>query len=315
MGSDAVVRAAMSTSSFPALLSNVANKAMLKSYNAYPATSLRWCAQGDLPDFKGQTRARMNLSGGLQELGPGGEPKHLSASDESATVRLKTQAMAYSVTRQHIIDDDLGALTRVPSQFGAISRRKIDDLVYTKLLANKMSDETTNLFSSGHKNHITGATTVLSAEGLRKALETFRKQTDSDGHPLGIEPRYLIVPPELEFIARQLVNTSSLQHVGASSDADKNNPTYNPFQGAYEVIVEPRLSNTAYSGSSTTAWYLACDPGICDTIEVDYLNGQRAPTINRIGDGSILRIEYEVVFDVEANVMDFRGMVKSKGTA
>jgi len=311
----AVVKAALSTTSFPVLLSNIANKTLLKSYNDFPATALRWCAQGDLPDFKGQTRARLNLAGGLQEIGPDGEPKHLTAGDESVTVRLKTQALAFSIHRWDIINDDLGALTRLPTAFGAICRRKIDDLVYTKLLANKLSDGATDLFSAGNKNYITGATTVLSAEGLRKALETFRKQTDSLGNAIGIEPRYLIVPPELEFMAKQLINSSSLQHVGAATAADKNNPTYNPFQGAYEIVVEPRLSNTTYTGSSATAWYLACDPAICDTLEVDYLNGQRAPTITQVGNGSILRVEYEVVFDVEANVVDFRGMVKSKGAA
>jgi hypothetical protein len=311
----AVVRAALSTTSFPSLLSNVANKALLKSYQDFPSTALRWCGQGDLPDFKTQTRARLNLSGGLQEIGPDGEPKHLSASDESAIVRLKTQALAFAVGRPDIIDDDLGALTRLPSAFGAICRRKIDDLSYTKLLANKLSDGTTSLFVAGNKNYITGATTVLSAEGLRKGLETFRKQTDSQGNAIGLDPRFLLVPPELEFIAKQLVNSGSLQHVGAATAADKNNPTYNPFQGAFEVIVEPRLSNTTYSGSSETAWYLICDPALCDTVEVDYLNGQRTPTITQVGNGSILRVEYEVVFDVEANVVDFRGMVKSKGAA
>lgn len=315
LDSVANVQAALSTTSFPVLLSNIANKALLKSYTEFPSTALRWCGQGDLPDFKTQTRARLNLSGGLQEIGPDGEPKHLTAGDESVTVRLKTQALAFSIHRWDIINDDLGALTRLPAQFGSMSRRKIDDLVYTKLLANKLSDGATDLFSSGNKNYITGATTLLSAEGLRKALETFRKQVDSQGHAIGIEPRYLIVPPELEFIARQLINSSSLQHVGAATAADKNNPTFNPFQGAYEIIVEPRLSNSTYSGYSTTAWYLACDPAVCDTLEVDYLNGQRAPTINQVGNGSILRIEYEVVFDVEANVVDFRGMVKSKGAA
>ncbi len=68
----AVVKAALSTTSFPVLLSNIANKTLLKSYNDFPATALRWCAQGDLPDFKGQTRARLNLAGGLQEIGPDG---------------------------------------------------------------------------------------------------------------------------------------------------------------------------------------------------------------------------------------------------
>jgi len=315
LDSAAIVRAALSTTSFPVLLSNVANKALLKSYTDFPSTALSWCGQGDLPDFKTQTRARLNLSGGLQEIGPDGEPKHLTASDESAVVKLKTQALAFAIGRSDIINDDLGALTRLPAAFGAICRRKIDDLVYTKLLANKLSDGTTSLFASGNKNYLTGATTVLSAEGLRKALETFRKQTDSQGNAIGLQPRYLLVPPELEFIARQLINSASLQHVGAATAADKNNPTYNPFQGVFTIIVEPRLSNTTYAGASESAWSLICDTAVCDTVEVDYLNGQRTPTITQVGNGSILRVEYEVVFDVEANVVDFRGMVKSKGAA
>lgn len=311
----AVVRAALSTTSFPALLSNVANKALLKSFVEHPGTALTWCGQGDLPDFKAQTRARLNLAGGLKEIGPDGEAKHLVGSDESAIVRLKTQALAFAIGRQDLINDDLGALTRLPAAFGAISRRKIDDLVYTKLLLNKLSDGTSSLFSSANGNYITGTATALSAEGLRKAIEMFRKQTDSSGNAIGLEPRYLGVPPELEFIARQLVTSANLVPVGSASAADKNNPTSNPFQGKLEVVVEPRLSNSTYSGSSTTAWYLMCDSVVTDTIEVDFLNGQRSPMITQVGNGSTLRIEYEVVFDVEANVLDFRGMTKSKGAA
>jgi hypothetical protein len=312
-GTDEVVKAALSTTTFTTLLANVANVSLLKSYNDVPSTALKWCSEGDNSDFKTATRARLNLSGGLEEVGPDGLPKHLSADDEAATVQVKTQALAFAITRQDMINDNLGAVTRVPTRFGALARMRIDDLAYTRLLANKLSDGSTALFSTAFGNYIEGATTVLSAEGLRQGKAAFLKMTDAKGYPIGVVPKYLVVAPELDFLARQLVTSATLQHVGASTSADKNNPTSNPHFGAFEVVVDPRLSNSKFTGYSTTAWYLIADQSVADTIEVTYLSGQRTPTINQVGNGSILRVEYECVFDVSANVLDARGMLKSKG--
>ena len=39
------------------------------------------------------------------------------------------------------------------------------------------------LFASNHKNLLTGATSALSADSLKKAIQIFLNQTDADGQP------------------------------------------------------------------------------------------------------------------------------------
>ncbi|MFH1496814.1 MAG: Mu-like prophage major head subunit gpT family protein [Verrucomicrobiota bacterium] len=304
------IRAAFSTVSLPGILNNVANKRLLKSFQAQPVTATKLCSEGELNDFKESERYRLTDVGDLEPVAPDGELKHGGLKEDKATNRLGTFGKTFTLTRQMIYNDDLGAFLKVPDGMGARAAKKIDQLFFTRLLSNPNS-----LFSTAHKNYKAGATTALSADSLALAVQMFLDQVDADGQPINISPKFLVVPTPLKMLARQLLNSVMLMAVGST---DKQNiPTYNALADEdLEVVASPYLSNTNYDGASEKAWYLFADPAVVDTFEIGYLKGRRTPTVEQGEvDFNNLGIWFRVYFDLGVREQDFRGMCKFKGEA
>jgi len=304
------IRAAFSTVSLPGILNNVANKRLLKSFQAQPVIATKLCSEGELNDFKESERYRLTDVGDLEPVAPDGELKHGGLKEDKATNRLGTFGKTFTLTRQMIYNDDLGAFLKVPDGMGARAAKKIDQLFFTRLLSNPNS-----LFSTGHKNYKAGATTALSSDSLALAVQMFLDQVDADGQPINISPKFLVVPTPLKMLARQLLNSVMLMAVGST---DKQNiPTYNALADEdLEVVASPYLSNTNYDGASEKAWYLFADPAVVDTFEIGYLKGRRTPTVERgETDFDTLGIRFRVYFDLGVREQDHRGMTKFKGEA
>jgi len=309
-GREAVIRAAFSSSTLPQLLGAVANKAALRGYNLASATWRKWCSVGSVNDFKLQTRVRMTDTGSLELVGNSGAVKHGTAQEEYETFKIGTYAKQFGVTRQDIINDDLGAFTRTPQAMGNRAGQTVANLVYTHLLANgAMVDDSVALFHADHNNLNTS--TALAKTGLATALKAFRKQTDKDEQPIDVEPAYLLVPPELEITAREFYTAPLLVATGTGNSAARA-PAKNVFAGMLEPVIESRLSNTTYTGYSTTTWYVTGRPGDVDTIEVSFLNGKQAPSVERYNAApNGLGVIFLVYIDVGVKALDFRGMQKN----
>jgi hypothetical protein len=207
-------------------------------------------------------------------------------------------------------------LSRAPQMLGTKAAALISKLVYTHLLANGNMTDAVALFQAAtHKNLVTGAGYKLSAgaAALRKALETFRKMEDKDGQPIDVMPRVLLCCPEDEEYARALLKSIVLAEGSTAGLATAN------IWGSMGIlpVVESRLSNTNYTGYSTTAWYLIGDPAQVDTVEVGFLNGREQPTLQFFDQTAMgidnIGIGWRVIMDATAKAIDWRGMVKLAG--
>ena len=306
--SNDTIRAAFSTLSLPGILNNVANKKLLKSFQAQPVIATRLCSEGELNDFKESERYRLTDVGDLEPVAPDGELKHGGLAEDKATNQLGTFGKIFALTRQMIYNDDLGAFLKVPEGMGARAARKIDQLFFLRLLSNP-----NNLFSTAHGNYKEGVDTALSAEALALAVQLFMDQTDADEQPINVGARFLVVPTALKMTARELLNSTFYFATGTT---DKRRiPTYNALADEdLEVASSPYLSNTNYTGHSAKAWYLFADPTIVDTFEIGYLKGRRTPTVEKgETDFDTLGIKFRVYFDLGVREQDHRGMVKFKG--
>lgn len=244
------IRAGFSTVSLPGILNNVANKKLLKSFENQPIIATRLCSEGELNDFKESERYRLTDVGDLEPVAPDGEIKHGGLAEEKATNQLGTYGKIFSLTRQMIFNDDLGAFLKVPEGMGARSARKIDQLFFLRLLLNPG-----NLFSVVNKNYKEGADTALDANSLAEAIQMFLDQVDADKQPINVNPKFLVVPTALKMTARELLNSTYFFSVGATDK--KRIPTYNALADEnLEVVSSPYLSNANYTGSSSKAWYL-----------------------------------------------------------
>lgn len=309
------IRAAFSSVSLPGILGNVANKKLLQSYQAQPVIATKLCSTGDLNDFKEAERFRLTDVGDLQPVGADGEIKDGGVSEESATNQIETYGKKFCLTRKMIINDDLGAFMKVPVAMGNRAARLIDQLFFSRLLKNPTQADGKALFSAAHKNLLTGATSALSADSLKKAIQIYLDQVDSDGQPISVEPRYLLVPTALKHLAIELTRGATLVMSGGTDNVIR--PALNVLTDEnLQVVSSPYLGNSAYDGSSQTAWYLFGAPGQVDTFEIGFLNGKRTPTVERgETDFNTLGMWFRVYFDLGVREQDHRGIVKANGAA
>lgn len=307
---DASVRlkaSGLSTISIPGILSNVANKILLESFDGTAMTWGLWCKVGSNVDFKEATRYRMTGEGQFEEIAPGGEIRHVTLTEASAAARLRTYGAMIALERQSIINDDLSAFAAVPRVLGRMSAIKVEKAVYTKLLANASS-----FFGSGNANYESGGGSALAAAGLAAAKKKFRNQTDANGDPLMMDPAVLLVPEALDVTARQLMRDVQ---VVASTTANTPIPSGNPWANYATVVTAPYLG-TAFGlpGASDTGWYLTVGPSDFSPVEVNFLNGQMRPTVETADlDFNRLGVQMRAYHDFGVNFLEHRGAVFSAG--
>ena len=310
---NAAIKAAFSTVSLPGILSNVAQKKLLQAYQAQPIIATKLCTTADLSDFKENQRYRLTDIGDLKPVGADGEIKDGSVAEEAAVNQLDTYAKKFCLTRKMIINDDLGAFLKVPTAMGNRAARLVDQLFFKRLMANPTMTDGKALFCAPHKNQLTGANSVLSADSLKKAIQLFLNQTDRDGQPINVEPSILLVPTALKFLAQELTQGRALIMSGGAENTVR--PAINVLADeGLSVVSSPYLSNTKYDGASDASWYLFGKPGTVDTFEIGYLKGKRTPTVERGDlDFNVLGIWFRVFFDVGIREQDHRGMVRAVG--
>ena len=309
------IKAAFSTVSLPGILSNVANKKLLQSYQAQPIIATKLCTTGDLTDFKENQRFRLTDVGDLKPVGADGEIKDSALTEESAKNQLDTYAKKFCLTRKMIINDDLGAFLKVPTAMGNRAARLVDQLFFKRLMANPTCVDGKPLFGRDHKNLLSGANSALSADSLKKAIQMFIDQTDADGQPISVEPSILLVPTALKHLAIELTRGATLLMSGGAD------PTVRPAINVLadenlSIVSSPYLGNKNYPNFSDASWYLFGKPGTVDTFEIGYLKGKRTPTVERGDlDFNVLGVWFRVYFDIGIREQDHRGMLKATGSA
>lgn len=306
------IRAGFSTVTLPGILSNVANKRLLKSFAEQPVIATKLCSTGDLNDFKETERLRLTDVGDLKEIAPDGEIKDGGLTEEAATNQLSTYGKRFCLTRQMIINDDLGALMKVPTAMGNKAARLIDQLFFKRLLANPAQADGNALFHANHANLLTGANSALGIASLQEGIGLFLDQVDAAGDPISVEPKFLLVPTALKFLALELTKGDTI--IATGSTASQRTSLNALANERLEVVSSPYLGNAKYAGSSQTAWYLFGDPNQIETFEIGYLKGKRTPTVEQgETDFNTLGMWFRVYFDVGIREQGFRGMTKAVG--
>jgi len=286
------------------ILSNLANKFLLKGFFSVERTWRDICAIRAVKDFKTAHSYRLIGVDQYQPVAAGGELKHGTLGNESYTNKADTYGLLLSVDRRDIINDDLGAITTIPQKLGRGSGLKINDVFWTIFLNNAA------FFTVANKNLLTGATTALGIDGLTQAETLFLNQVDAQGKPIGIMPSILLVPTNLSAMGTQLFKAVEIRDTTASTKY----PIANPHAGKFRSAVSRYMGNSAYTGFSTAAWYLLADPEDLALIEVAFLNGQESPTIETaLADFDTLGIKMRGYHDFGVNLQDARAGVRSAG--
>jgi hypothetical protein len=120
---------------------------------------------------------------------------------------------------------------------------------------------------------------------------------------LNIRLAKLLVPVALEGTSK--VTRDSEFEVGAAA---RNNTVPNSVRGTFEVISDARLD-----AASAAAWYGTANGALHDTVEVSYLDGQQAPTLEQQNGWHVDGVDFKVRLDAGVKALDFRTMSMNPG--
>ncbi len=307
------LEAAFSTASLPGILSNIANKMLLDGYTYIEDAWRKIAKIASVNDFKEHSRYRMTGSFKFEQVGPDGELKHGKLGEQQFGQKADTHGIMFALTRQMIINDDMGAFTDIPRQIGMGAAEAIADAAWGLWLSNPVQKDGKAFFHADHSNYVAGADTALTVDGLTDAEVLFGKQTKPNGKPLGIAPAIMLVPTALKVPAEMLMKSLQLNE---TTTANKGKPSTNPHVGKFDVVSSVYLSNASFTGASDKAWYLLADPNRLPAIEIAFLNGIDRPTVEKTdADFNTLGIQFRGYIDFGVREQDYRGALKMKGEA
>ena len=281
---------------FASILSNAANKSLSNGYTAAETTFELWTGTGSNPDFKEATEYKLSEAGELVKMTANGEFKYDEMKDSGTKKSVLTFGRSWGISRQALINDDLGALTKIPAAYAAAAKRGINTLVYSTL-----GKANTDVFA-GPKGNLAGTGSAPSVISIGDGRAAMRKQTNLRGkETLNIAPKYILIPTGLETETDQLLTS-------ITDPASSNPGVRNPFTGKLIPVCDAELDRY-----STKSWYLAAQAGLVDTIEVTYLNGQQTPIIESQIAFDVLGMKWRIYIDYGVTLLDYRGLYKNPG--
>ncbi len=294
------IRAALSTSDFPAILENSLSKTLRTGYESEPQTYTGWSRLTTVPDFKEQSRVILGSAPDLKQVPEGGEYSYGSLDEDKAKYAVSKWGVMIKFTWEALVNDDLGAFLRTTQAMGISAARAEADLIYATFAANSgagpQMQDGVNLFHADHGNLAT-STAKLDADALSKARVLLRRQTALGGGAMNLPPRFLLVAPEHEQAAEVLL-AASARAMNQGSD----NELAPDWISKLELVVEARLS--------ASRAYLLTSPQSVDTLERAWLEADNGPVVRENESFAVDSRDYKVRHVFGARWLDWRGAVQ-----
>ena len=293
-----IERSMNGSSDFPNLLLATGERTLRAAYLSYAGGIKNASRPTTAVDFRAKHRLKLGEMPQLLKVNEGGEFKRGSTAESDETYSLGTYGRIFAITRQALINDDLGAFVTMTGQFGRAAAEFEAQYLVTLLASNPVMADTKALFHTGHGN-LAGTGAAISITSLGTAKQAMRLQKGLDGTtPIDATPKHLIVPAALETIALQYL----------AQTTPNQSSLVNPFAGQLSLIVDPRLD-----ALSATRWYLAADSATVEGLEHAYLQGQEGPYIEQRLGFEVDGVEMKCRLDFGAGFTDYRGWYSNPG--
>lgn len=295
-----LARAGMHTvGDFSNLLVSTGNRLLMTAFEAAPNPLRSLARRTTITDFRTKTIVKLSEAPKLLPLNEHGEVQHGTRAEAKEAYALSTFARIFSLSRNALINDDLGAFADFGRAAGRAAAETEADVLTALLTANSGAgatmDDGNALFHSTHGN-VAGSGTVIDVAALAAARQAMRQQKGLDGvTPVNAVPRFLLVSPVKETQAEQVLATIAPAQVSS----------VNPFSNQLTLLVEPRLSGNRF--------YVFADPAAMPTIEYAYLSSAQGPQMASREGWDVLGVEFRVVLDFGAGVLDHRGAYMNAG--
>lgn len=273
MRATAMMGGAYGVSDFAYITTEVMNRSLQQAYQRRNASwQLVTGAPLTATDFRELHSVRFGGDFSLKPVKENGEYQSAVLADETEGLKVERRGRTINLTFEAVVNDDMGAFRRIPTEFAMAARTMENSMVWSLLRANaKLKSDGKALFHTDHGN-LAGANAAITAAAVAAARKAMWEQrafgtADKDDF-LQIEPDRLIVPPALELVALQFATLTTPATDG----------TTNPYKASLTPAVVPNLG--AAAGGSDTAWYLVSSD--MPPIAHAYLEGYAAPTVQTI---------------------------------
>lgn len=283
--------ASHATSDFPAIFQNALNKVLLERYSAFQPTYRAIARKRNFRDFRPMPLVRTGDFPTLLPVGETGEIKWGTFGESGETAVIAAYGRGLTISRQMLINDDLGAIDELLSSYGETVAHFEEQLFYAGALGAKMSDGKA-IFHADHGN-LAAAGTGITDEALSDGRAAMRRQKSVDGITRNLAPTILLVGPERETEAERRVATIT----PTSADA------VNPFSGRLKPVVTSEIQD----GS----WYLLSERAPCWVY--GFLDGAEAPRVRTEEPFGTQGFSMTVEHDFGLGAADFVGGYKNAG--
>lgn len=279
------LKAAFSSADIPNVLSNVAQKFVLTGFGAVGDEWRLISKAVPVKDFKAVKGVRLVMGGLLQSLAKGGELRHVDLSDDTRSIQAATKGSIVGITREDIINDDLGVLATIPERFGQMSGRTINKDVFGSL-------STTGSDYGANTSGAMSLANVASAYALAMAIK------DGEGNPIGALPDCILCSASNFIVAKNIYQSELI--TGAASKEGKTNVLRNLLK----PITSPYLSGTKY-------WIFS---SAFPLVDIAFLNGVQTPVVETASaDFNQLGIQMRCYYDYGASAGELKAALYSTG--
>lgn len=294
-----ITRALHTTSDFGLIVGDTIGRTLRSAYQAAPSGIRMLGRQTTAKDFRSVNKIMLGEAPILEKLNEHGEIKSGTMAEAKEAYRVETFAKKIGITRQVLVNDDLGAFADLARRMGQAAAeteaKTLVDLLESGGGNGPTMSDTKALFHADHGNKA-GSGGAIADATLSAGRLAMRTQTGLSGQRISATPKYLLIPPAQETTAEKWLAT-----IAAAKATDVN-----PFSGSLTLVVEPRLT-------STTRWYIAADSSEIDGLEYAYLAGGEGPQVESKSGWDVDGVEVRVLLDYGAGFVDWRGWYANAG--
>lgn len=291
-----LARAAMATGDFTHIIADTADRSLVRGYDAEVRTFAPVFRRTTVRNFQTIERIRLSDFPALTAVAEGAAYLESAFSENRETYTVAKYGRKAGYTWEMMVNEDLDALGRLPAMMGASAARLENDTVWGVLTANGNMADASPIFTGSNESNAT-----LDAAGLAAARQYLREQTAENGQKLNLQAAFLVVGPELESDAENLL--AVLPELSATSRGVIVSPS---LRSQLQLVVEPRITGPN--------WYVMTAPTTIDTLEYAYLQGYERPTLTREVDFDIDQVSLKIRHVIGAGAIDRRGMFHSDST-
>lgn len=282
------------------VLGNSIHRAMIRDYRLPSPEYDIWRPIVEVvpvQDFRTNERTRLGGYGDMPTVAAGAPYTALtSPSDEKATYAIGKRGGTEDITLEQIRNDDVGVITRIPVKIARASKRTLAKFVFDFIKDNPAIYDGDALY---HANHGNLQTAALDATALAAHRQLMLKQTEKNSlERLGIGPKYLVVPVDLEETSVNLFNRST-----------NNDKT---FIQTLSLTIIP-----VWYWTDANDWATVADPMDIPFIEIGFLDGNEEPELfvqDNPSVGSMFthdKLTWKLRHVWGGNVVDYRGTTKA----